>query len=200
MNRRQLLPLGAAFLGACSVLPTRDNQQRRDWPLTPRRPAELPPAKNGRTLLIRTMSAGPGMDARGVQWLLKDGSLNTDYYEQWSVPPSQAMEEGLRRWLSDAGLFAAVVAPGSSVRSDFTLESELTALLADPQAGTARASLSLVLLQPKGDRSRVRLQKTVSVEVRMNGTGVEAIVAAERAAATAVLEQAETAIAAAPHR
>jgi cholesterol transport system auxiliary component len=200
MNRRQLLPLGAAFLGACSVLPTRDNQQRRDWPLTPRRPAELPPTKNGRTLLIRTMSAGPGMDARGVQWLLKDGSLNTDYYEQWSVPPVQAMEEGMRRWLSDAGLFAAVVAPGSSVAPDFTLETELTTLLADPQAGTARAGLSLVLLQPNGDRSRVRLQKTVSVEVRMNGTGVEAIVAAERAAATAVLEQGETAIAAALHR
>jgi ABC-type uncharacterized transport system auxiliary subunit len=137
------------------------------------------------------------MDARGVQWLLKDGSLNTDYYEQWSVLPVQAMEEGLRRWLSDAGLFAAVVAPGSSVIPDFTLETELTALLADPQAGTARAGLSLVLLQPKGDRSRVRLQKTVNAEVRMHGTGVEAIVAALREAANEALQQAETAVAAA---
>ncbi len=195
MNRRHLFPLGAAFLGGCSVLPAQKDQQRRDWPLTPRRPTALGSARNGRTLLIRTMAAGPGMDARGVQWLLKDGSLNTDYYEQWSVPPTLAMEEGLRRWLSDSGLFAAVLAPGSSVAPDFTLETELITLLADPQAGTARAGLSLILLQPNGDRSRVRLQKTVSAEVRMNGTGVEAIVAALRLAATVALEQAEAAIA-----
>jgi len=152
MDRRQLLPPGVAFLGGCSLLPAQKDQQRRDWPLTPHRPTTQQPPRSGRTLLIRAMSAGPGMDVRRVQWLLKDGNLNTDYYDQWPVPPVQAMEEGMRRWVSDADLFAAVVAPGSSVIPDFTLETELTALLADPQAGTG------------------------------------------------VLEQAETAIAAAPHR
>jgi ABC-type uncharacterized transport system auxiliary subunit len=91
-------------------------------------------------------------------------------------------------------VFAAVLAPGSSVVPDFTLETELTTLLADPQAGTARAGVSLILLQPAGDRSRVRLQKTVNAEVRMSGTGVETIVAALRLAAAAALEQAEAAI------
>jgi cholesterol transport system auxiliary component len=195
MNRRSFISIGAAALAGCSVLPAQEYQQRRDWPLVPRRSSALPPPRNGRVLLVRTMAAGPGLDARGVQWLLKDGSLNTDYYEQWSAPPAQAMEEGLRRWISDAGLFAAVVAPGSSVTPSFTLESELTALVANPQAGTARASLSLVLLQPKGDQSRVRLQRSVAAEVPMHGTGVEAIVAALREAATAALAQAETAIA-----
>ena len=195
MNRRIFLALTGSLLTGCSVLPTRTYQQRRDWPLVPRRATVTPPRGNGRILLVRTMSAGPGMEARGVQWLLKDGSLNTDYYEQWSTPPAQAMEEGLRRWLADSGLFAAVVAPGSRVTADFILESELTALVADPQAGTARASLSLVLLDPKGDKTRVRLQKTVTAEVHLNGTGVEAIVAGLREAASAMLEQAEAAIA-----
>ena len=107
------------------------------------------------------------------------------------------MEEGLRRWLSDSGLFSVVVASGSRVAADFVLEPELTALVADLQAGTARAALSLVLLEPKGDRTRVRLQRTETAEVKLNGTGPEAIVAGLREAAAAVLGQAETALGAA---
>ena len=195
MNRRSLLALGVGWLAGCSVLPTRPYQQRRDWPLVPRRASVAPPRKNGRILLIRTMAAAPGLEARGVQWLLKDGSLNTDYYEQWAAPPAQAMEEGLRRFLSDAGLFSAVVAPGSRVTADFTLEAELTALVANPEAGIARASLALVLLEPKGEQTRVRLQRTETAEVRLGGTDVLAMVAGLRDAATAVLGQAEASIA-----
>ena len=197
MNRRFLLTLGSALLAGCSVLPARGPQQRRDWPLVPRRTAIVPSARNGRALLIRTMTAGPGLESRGVEWLLKDGSLNSDFYEQWAAPPAEAMEEGLRRWLSDSGLFSVVVASGSRVAADFVLEPELTALVADPQAGIARAALSLVLLEPKGDRTRVRLQRTETAEVKLNGTGPEAIVAGLREAAAAVLGQAETALGAA---
>lgn len=195
MKRRFLLAAMSAA-GGCSVLPTREYQQRRDWPLVPRRAAVAPPRKGARVLLVRTMSAAPGLEARGVQWLLKDGSLNTDFYEQWAAPPGDAMEEGLRRWLSDSGLFSAVVAPGSRVTADFVLEAELTALVADPGAGTARASLALVLLEPKGEQTRVRLQRSESAEARLTGTGVASIVAGLREAAGAVLRQAESALAA----
>ena len=194
MKRRFLLIASIAMAG-CSVLPTREYQQRRDWSLIPRRSSVAPFRRGGRVLLVRTMTAAPGLEARGVQWLMKDGSLNTDYYEQWSVPPGDAMEESVRRWLSDSGLFAAVVAPGSRVTPDFVLEAELTALIADPQAGLARASLALVLLEPKGEQTRVRLQRTENAEVRLGGTDVVAIVAGLREAATAVLRQAETTLA-----
>ncbi len=194
MKRRFLL-VAAALAGGCSVLPTREYQQRRDWPLLPRRPSVAAPRKGGRVLLARTVSAAPGLEARGVQWLLKDGSLNTDYYEQWAVPPADAMEEGLRRWLADSGLFSAVVAPGSRVTPDFVLEAELTALVADPGTGVARASLALVLLEPKGEQTRVRLQRTETAEVRLGGTDVVAIVAGLREAATTALGQAEASLA-----
>lgn len=194
MNRRFFLGMTAAAVSGCSVLPSQPYQQRRDWPLLPRRASVSPAHKGGRVLLVRTMAAAPGLDARGVQWLLKDGSANTDYYEQWAVPPAAAMEEGLRRWLADSGLFAAVVAPGSRVTADFVLEPELTALIADPAAGTARAAVALVLLEPKGDTTRVRLQRTETAEVRLSGTDVVAIVDGLRAAATAVLGQAEAAV------
>ena len=66
MNRRSLLALGSALLAGCSVLPTRENQQRRDWPLVPRRPSVAPPLRNGRVLLIRTTSAEPGRTKSGL--------------------------------------------------------------------------------------------------------------------------------------
>ncbi len=194
MKRRFFLTISALTAG-CSVLPAREYQQRRDWPLVPRRPSVAPTRRGGRVLLVRTVSAAPGLEARGVQWLLKDGSLNTDYYEQWSVPPGDAVEEGLRRWLSDSGLFSAVVAPGSRVTPDFVLEAELTALVADPGAGTARAALALVLLEPKGVQTRVRLQRTETAESRLTGSDIVSIVAALREAAVAVLGQTERTLA-----
>ncbi len=196
MNRRLLLAsLGA--LAGCSVLPARDYRQRRDWTLTAQRPAVVPFRPGGRVLLMRTVAAAPGLEARGVQWLLRDGSLNSDFYEQWAVPPAEAIEEALRRWLSDSGRFSAVVAPGSRIDADFVLEAELTALVADPQAGTARAALALVLAEPKGATTRVRMQRTETAEIRLDGTDVVAMVAGLRAATIAVLDRAETSIGAA---
>ena len=193
--KRRILLAGIGALGGCSVLPAREYQQRREWPLLPQRPSAMPFERGGRVLLIRTLTAAPGLEARGVQWLLDDGSLNTDYYEQWSVPPGDAMEEALRRWLSDSGLFAAVVAPGSRVMPDFVLEAELTALIAEPRTGVARAALALVLSEPKGATSRVRLQRTETAEMRLGGTDPVAIVAGLRAAAGAVLAQTERSVA-----
>jgi len=196
MKRRSILTLGLLLLARCSVLPAREYQQRRDWPLLPLRPAGGPMGnRRGKVLLIRTVSAAPGLEARGLQSLAKDGSVNVDYYEQWAVPPAQAMEEALRRWLAASGLFAAVVAPGSRVTADLVLEAELTALIADVPAGMARAGLALVLLEPKGDTSRVRLQRAETAEVRLDGTDPAALANALRQAAAAVLGQAETALA-----
>lgn len=211
MKRRLLLAAG--LLAGCSVLPAQQYQQRRDWPLVPRRPETAPSRRGERVLLIRTVSAAPGLEARGLQWLLKDGSVNVDYYEQWAAPPAQAMEEALRRWLTDAGLFAAVVAPGSTVTPDLVLEVELTAMHADfgaapgaePEAepgagvgaGVARVGLAMVLLEPHGDTTRVRLQRTEMADTRLAGTDAAAMVAALRDAAASVLGQVEAAVASA---
>ncbi len=193
MKRRWFLATGLVSAG-CSVLPTQPYQQRRDWPLLPKREAVLTPRRGGPVLLIRTMTAGPGLDARGIQWLRPDGSLNVDYYEQWASQPAQAMEEGLRQWLRDSGLFAGVVAPGSRANPDLVLETELTALAADPKAGTARASLTLLLLEPRGETARVRLQSAITAEAPLAGAEVGAIVAALRQAAETALRKAETAL------
>jgi len=192
MNRRFLLA-GLATLGGCSVLPKVPYEQRREWPLTARRAVVLPRAGR-RVLLVRTTAAAPGLDARGLRSRLPDGSLHVDFYEQWAVPPAQAVDAALRQFLAESGLFAAVVGPGSRVPSDLVLEPELTTLIADPGEHVARAALALVLLDQRRGASRVLLQTTVAAHVPLAGEAAPELVAAMQAAVLAVLLAAERAI------
>jgi len=120
-----------------------------------------------------------------------------DFYEQWAVPPAQAAEDDLRQWLADAGLFRAVVAPGSRLNADYVLEGELDAFVAELNANVGRAALALVLLDQRQGSAKVLLQRTIAAEARLSGTEAPAIAEAMKTALTEVLRQTETVIAAA---
>jgi len=195
--RRRVWLVGAAGLAGCSVLPRQPYLQKRDWPLLVRRPVALPPRPDGPVLLVRNIQAAPGLETRGVQWKLPDGSLHVDFYEQWAVPPAQAVEDALRLWLADAGLFKAVVAPGSLLPADLILEGELTEFLGDPQAEVARVALAVVLLDERPKPLRVLLQKTERATAPLASTQPPAVVQALQAALEAMLRQTEQDVAAA---
>jgi len=198
MRRRALLAgmtataLAAALAAAgCSLLPSQPYLQRRDWPLVVRRPPVPRGQRDSRVLLVRTVRAGPGLETRGLQTLQQDGSLQSGFYEQWSVPPAEAVDDDLRRWLADSGRFAAVVAPGSRMTAELVLESELVSLHADLGNSTARAALALVLIDQQVTPARIRLETTVSASVQLEGTDPPAVVRAQLAAVAAVLSQTE---------
>jgi hypothetical protein len=192
----------------CSVLPSQPYLQRRDWPLVVRRseesvgPVASRPAGRGGglVLLVRTVQAGPGMEARGLQTLQQDGSLKSDFYEQWAVPPAEAVDDDLRRWLAESGLFVAVVAPGSRMTADLVLEGELLALNADLATMTARAALALVLIDQRPGSARIGLQRTADGSARLEGTDPPALVRAQLAAVAAMLRETEADLASALHR
>ncbi|WP_198371727.1 ABC-type transport auxiliary lipoprotein family protein [Roseomonas rosulenta] len=146
MNRRLLLI--APLLGGCSVLPDRPYVETRRFTLDPRRP----PGAEGRarrTLLVRTIRAGAGMDTRNLRTIRPDGTESLDFYAEWAAPPADAAEQALRRWLIDARLFAAILAPGSRVTPDYVLEGEITQLAAVQGEGRARAELTLLLVDER---------------------------------------------------
>ena len=189
MNRRALLlPL---LLAACG-LSQRPYAERRQWPLEVARPAALP--KTGRKVLeVRSLRPGPGLELRGLQSLGADGSVTTAFYEEWSVPPAQGVEEALRLWLADSGLFAAVVAPGSRLPSDYILEGDLDALLTEPAAKRARAALGITLIA-NGVTPRVLLQRRFEATAALDGTDARADSAAMLAALAIVLARVEAAL------
>jgi cholesterol transport system auxiliary component len=170
MNRRWLLQLAAALAASgCSVLPAVPYTQRRDWPILVPPPDPLSPRAGAPVLLVRSVVAAPGLDRRGLIALQPDGSLHVDFYEQWAVPQAEGVGAALQAWLAASGLYAAVIASGSGLTPDLSLEAGLTRFWADPGAGTAEASLALVLLDRRRGATRVRLQRTVSGQARLEG-------------------------------
>ena len=196
MRRRALLGAGlAAPLAGCG-LSERPYTERRQWPLVVRRPAILPPAEQGKVLLVRNIAAAPGLGVRGLQSLQPDGSLAIDFYEEWAVPPAESVESDLRQGLAEAGLFRAVVAPGSRLTADLVLEGTLTAFLADPAAGTARATLSVVLLDQRPNPVKVLMQRSFTADRKLTANDGPGIAHALQAALADLLGQVEAAVAA----
>ena len=191
MKRRAVL-LGLAVSG-CG-LSERPYEERRSWPIRVPRPASLPARAGGKVLELRTLRAGPGLEARGLQVLRADGSVHVDYYEEWAVPPAQGVEDALRSWLGESGLFAAVVAPGSRASADFVLEGELSALWCEPAAGVAHAAMTIVVLTQSALSPLVLLQRRLTATAELSSEDAAAQVQAQLAALTIVLAGAEAAL------
>lgn len=155
IHRRTLL-LAAPFLAsACSVLPDRPYQEISRYALEPRRQGDGWRGKGRRLLLVRTLRAPAALDVRGLRSIRPDGTEEIDFFAEWIAPPAEAAEQALRRWLMDARLFAAVLAPGSRANADLVLEGELTRLVANRAKGQAEAELNFVLISEREASPRV---------------------------------------------
>jgi ABC-type uncharacterized transport system auxiliary subunit len=118
-------------------------------------PPSRPPARRGPVLLLRTLRAAPGLNARGLRILGPNNEAITEFWSEWVAPPADLVEEAMRRWLTASGRFSAVTSPGSRLPADLVLEPELTSLQAEPAAGVARAGIAALILAEGGRPSRV---------------------------------------------
>jgi ABC-type uncharacterized transport system auxiliary subunit len=155
LHRRALLLTVPFLASACSVLPERPYQEISRYALEPRRQGDGWRGKGRRLLLLRTLRAPPALDVRGLRSVRPDGTEEIDFYAEWIAPPAEAAEQALRRWLMDARLFAAVLAPGSRANADLVLEGELTRLVANRAKGQAEAELNFVLISEREASPRV---------------------------------------------
>ena len=191
MKRRMLLAAPLALAG-CSL--ERPYAERRQWPLVARRGRVDQARRGAPVLLVRGLRAGPGLEVRGLQSLQADGSIRTEFYEEWAAPPAEGVEEALRGWLAESGLFSAVIASGSRVEADQVLEGELTGLWTVPATRQAHIALGITVLVQNPAAVRVRLQRRFTAEVPMAGTSAREAVEAQSAALAAVLAQVEAAL------
>jgi ABC-type uncharacterized transport system auxiliary subunit len=194
MNRRFLL-LTPLALASCagSLLPKQRYIPRINWPLDPQPPTQNPANPAGPILLVRDLTAGPGLDQQGVQVLQPDGSLVVDDYNLWAVAPADAVTASLAQWCEASGAFAAVVTPGSRLTAALMLEGELTELVADTRTGQARAVLTLVVIKNSGSIAAADLplaQQRITGTAALPGATPAAEVAAQRAALASALTQA----------
>jgi len=190
MMKRRIVLVAPLGLAACtSVLPAQKYVAKVNWPLAPQPPVFHPALSHGPVLMVRAITAAPGLDAQGLQTLGPDGSLTIDYYNLWAVEPADAITQGLVTWAQATGFFSAVVTPGTRLNADYIVEGELTELVTDPGAGQARCVVTLVVMKATGTPVPVLQQRLVGI-ASLSGTDAPAQVAAERAALANVLTQA----------
>jgi len=146
---RRLLLIAPLALAACSILPDRPYVETLRFPLEPRRDAPPRTGRGRRSLLVRTIRAGAGMETRSLRTIRPDGTESLDFHAEWAAPPAEAAEQALRRWLIEARLFSAILGPGSRVTPDFVIEGEITRLAAEQGAGLARAEMTLLLVDER---------------------------------------------------
>lgn len=147
MRRRALL--AAMPLAACANPLSRPYPEKRLYVLEARRTGALPAPARGRTLLVRSVTAAPGMEGRGLVTRLPGNVQQSDFWNEFFVAPAAMVHDALRHWLSDSGLFAAVLDQGSAGRADLALETMLVAALgdgSDPAVPVARVHLQTLLL------------------------------------------------------
>ena len=188
--RRSVLGSLPLLLSACG-LSERPFVERRQWPLAVVRPIIRPGRSGGIVLEVRALRAAPDISQRGLLTLQVDGSIRSNFYEEWSVLPALAVEASLRQWLEQSGRFAAVSAAGDRLAPDIMLDGELTALWTDLGQGVARATIAFSVLDLRPVTRRVLLQTSVTAVVPLSGPDAPASVLAQRAAVAAVCTQIE---------
>jgi cholesterol transport system auxiliary component len=193
--RRRTVFAALAGLAGCSVLPQPKYVQQTQWPLAVQRARAVPSPAKGKVLLVRDMSAGPGLDQRGLQWLESNGSVHVDFYNQWAVSPAAGVTSDLQQWLVGSGLFSAVVGASSGLVPDLILDTELTQFVADPRNLTAHAAAQITLIDAHAVPSRVVLQRTVTGEARMPADTPQGVAEGLRSALAVLLGQVEAAVA-----
>lgn len=193
-TRRRILLAAPLLLAGCG-LAERPYVARRDWAFDIRRPTALPPPPAGPVLLVRDLSAGPGMGDRGLQTRLEDGQVRVAFYDRWAVPPAEGVGDALRAWLLASGKFAAVIGPASLATPDLVLEGEVQSLYVE--GDVAHAVLGIRLLDMHGAAPRIRLQRSLAASAKLPGGGKAGDAAAEVAGMNAALAKVFAAIEAA---
>lgn len=117
-----------ALAAGCSL--TRPAPVKAQYLLTPKTPPVAAKPQPG-TLRVGIVNvAGPFRDRNFV---IKAGDLRyeTDYYDEFVVPPSAILAEQTSRALSRSRAFAHVAAPGAPVAADYVLDGFVSSLYAD---------------------------------------------------------------------
>jgi len=103
-------------------------------------------------------------------------------YHQWRSRPGDLVADMIRRDLQHAGLFQAVVGPGSTVHSRYVLEGTVDEFLASEQGGTREAVLGITItlldVETSDTSSAVLLQKSYQTRQICHHKGIPALVAA----------------------
>lgn len=138
----------AAGLAACSF--TRPPLERATYDLAPARGTPPAGAAKGVVLKVKPFRTTPPYEGREFQYRRADGQLVADFYHGFSAGPGELVTAAAADWLTSSGLFSAVLQPGISADSTYSLEGSVIAVygdVRDPQRPAAVLEVQTYLIR-----------------------------------------------------
>jgi cholesterol transport system auxiliary component len=196
MRLRHLLVFSAAaILSSCSIgrpMPTVTTYSIEPSPATP---DALRPLRTER-LRVERVRVAAAYDSGALVYRLSAVRYVSDPYHAFLTEPGPMLTNGIAKWLAAAELFKAVDGPGSAAPAPWALETTVTELYGDFEAGSEKSSavmaIRFTIIDEGSARPRVAFERSLSRRVPIRRADPEALVAGYGAALADILTQLAT--------
>ncbi len=148
----------------------------------------------GKVLTVRRLRISPKYEGKGLVYRLKERSYESDFYNEFFVPPVSMFTEEIRKRLAVSGLFKHVVDPSSLLDSAYVLEGAVTALYGDYRVSTAPKAvmeIQFLILQETDVSPKIVFQRQYHKEEPLNGSTPDALVKSWNTALNQILTEFE---------
>jgi uncharacterized lipoprotein YmbA len=172
-----LFVLFLLFAGCVSV--KKSFPEKRNFILDVSRSGEPQSSVVGPVLRIRKLRISPRFEGKGFLYRKGDLSYESDFYNEFLVPPNSVLTEELRQWLASSGLFRHVIDSGSQLEATHVFEGTVAALYGDYRNLTlpkAILGIELFLVKDVAARSEIIFRKEYRGEVPIEGSSPEALI------------------------
>jgi cholesterol transport system auxiliary component len=182
MNRLKtsiwLLTCIALVLAGCSSFP-RSQVTKRYYALDVPTPPDT--EKSGEYVLqIARFRVSRQAQSRGLTYRISDLQYETDYYNEFLVPPENMFAEEAREHMAARGLFESVISKSSLVFPDYVLEGAVARMYGDyrnPSEPMAVLELDLFLLKTDAAEPKIVLQRSYSKKTKLEKASPRDLVA-----------------------
>ena len=145
-------------------------------------------------LTVRPFSLSPGYHTKELTYRTKDFQYESDYYNRFITDVGRQVADQTSQWLSDAGLFAHVVPPGSTMSATHLLEGNINRLYGDFRDETkaqAVVEIKFYILDITTRNPKILFHETFPVTFELSDNKVETLIKAYNDGLSEILAQLE---------
>ena len=166
------------FMIGCLNL-ERSYPEKRYFILDVSRNEDISSPDTGTVLTVRRFRISPQYEGKGFVYQLKDLSYESDFYNEFFIPPASLFTDEIRQWFAGSGIFQYVVDPSSHLDPTYILEGAVNALYGDYSDNTAPKAvleMQFFLIREESASSKIIFQKQYHKEEPLKVNAPEALV------------------------
>lgn len=170
-----LILLAVVFSG-CGVDPSHRHYYILD---AARRAAPTEETDSEIILEVQRFTTDSAFASKQLVYRKTEFEYESDFYNEFLIPPPAMVTEKTRNWLAQSGLFARVLDPGSYTKPTHTLQANVTAFyvdVRDKKSPTAVMQMRFFLNTETDEEKSVALAETYNASIDVEAKTAEAFV------------------------